>query len=134
MKKILPWGNRVLVRRRPIGDKLGKGVIVAAETTAERPTDVADVVFVPNHTFIDKELLSNAEEIVSSVGEKARSGDADALNALLDFNHFFRAKQLKVGDVVFISKYVGTDFYTSEDTRPLTVVDVNDIMGKGSNE
>ncbi len=65
MKKIVPYGNRLLVRRRRVGEKLGS-VIIAAQETAERPTDLADVVYVPNHTFADKELIELWERIEAS--------------------------------------------------------------------
>lgn len=128
-KTIIPYGNRFLVKRRPIGGKLGAGILVAADQTAERPTDIADVVYVPNHTFADKELISNAEEIVKALIPKVKNGDVEALKAVLDFNAFIRIKAIKVGDTIMLGKYVGTDFNTSEDGRTLTMCLAEEIIG-----
>lgn len=128
MKKLVPYGNRFLVKRRPIGTKLGSGLIVAADETKDRPTDIADVVYVPDHTFADKELLENAEEIVKTLGAKARAGDHDALKALIEFNHYVRLKSLRPGMTIMLGKYVGTDFMTSEDQRTITICNAEDIV------
>lgn len=128
MKKLSPFGNRFLVKRRPIGNKLGSGLIVASDETKDRPTDIADVLYVPDHTFADKELLENAEEIVKTIGAKARTGDVDALKALIEFNHYVRVKSLRPGMTIMLGKYVGTDFMTSEDNRTITICNADEIM------
>lgn len=128
MKKLIPFGNRFLVKRRPIGNKLGSGLLIAADETKDRPTDIADVVYVPDHTFADKELLENAEEIVKTIGAKARTGDVEALKALIEFNHYVRVKSLRPGMTIMLGKYVGTDFMTSEDQRTLTICNSEDIV------
>ncbi len=130
MKKIIPYGNRILVRRRKIGDKLGgAGLIIAADQTAERPTDLADVVYVPNHTFADKELIENSQTIITGLKNKAIQGDAEAFKALLDFHAYLRIKAIQPGKTVFISKYVGTDFTDNEGSGSLTIVNAEDIIG-----
>lgn len=128
MKKIIPLGERILVKRRKIGDKLGS-VIVAAEETADRPTDLADVVYIPEHSFADRELIENAEPIIQALTKEASDGDSDALEALLRYNQFLKIKSIRPGMQVMISKYVGTDFHSSESRENLTVVESADIIG-----
>ncbi len=128
MKKLTPYGNRYLVKRRPIGDKLGSGLIVAADETKDRPTDIADVVYVPDHTFADQALLDNAETIVKTLGEKAKAGDIEAVKALIEFNHYMRLKMIRPGMTIMLGKYVGTDFMTSEDSRTITVCTSEEII------
>ena len=108
--KVIPLGNRILVKRRRVGNEIGKGIIVAAQETAERPTDLADVVYIPEHTFADKSIIEKSEDIVKSLTDSATKGDYKALEALLSLNYFLKVKSLKPGDCVFISKYIGTDF------------------------
>ena len=127
-KRLTPFGNRFLVKRRPIGEKLGGGIIVAADETKDRPTDIADVVFVPDHTFVDKELLANAEAIAKSLAVKAKEGDLEAVKSLIEFNGYIRIKSLRPGATIMLGKYVGTDFFTSEDNRTLTVCNAEDII------
>ena len=62
-KNVMPFGNRILVKRRKVGEKLGSGLLVAAQETAERPTDVADVVYIPDHSFADRELIEKKREL-----------------------------------------------------------------------
>ncbi len=133
-KRIVPYGNRILCRRRPVGEKIGQGILVLTDEMKERPTDIADVVYVPEHSFADKELISNAESIIKSLAEKAKNGDSESLKGLLEFNFYLKIKSLQPGDVIFISKYVGTDFHTTEDSRMMTVVSTEDIMGVICNE
>lgn len=127
-KKVVPYGNRLLVRRRKIGEKIGS-LIIAPTATAERPTDLADVVYVPDHTFADKELLENAEKIISSFKAKMLEGDSDAFKSLLDFHAYLRVKSIQVGMTVMISKYIGTDFHDNEGSGTLTLVDAADVIG-----
>ena len=126
MKKIIPFGDRILVRRRKIGEKSGS--LYLPEQTADRAIDLADVIYIPDLTFADKALLENSEKIIDSLKDKAIEGNSDALIALLRLNEFIKIKSIKVGDCVFISKYVGTDAYTS-DNKDLTVLNESDIMG-----
>lgn len=127
-RKLIPFGNRFLVKRRPIGEKLGGGLLIAADETKDRPTDIADVVYVPDHTFADAELLKHAESIVKGLSAKASNGDVDALKALIEFNGYIRVKSLRPGATIMLGKYVGTDFMTSEDNRVLTVCNAEDII------
>jgi len=128
--KIIPFSDRLLVKRRPIGEKVGAGgIIIAPQKVASRGTDLADVVYVPELTFADKELLNSAEEICRALVLKAREGDSDALIALLRLNEFIKLKSIKPGDSVFISKYTGTDFSDSRDGKDLTLVRDSDVIG-----
>jgi co-chaperonin GroES (HSP10) len=129
-KTIIPLGDRILCRRRKVGERLGKsGLIIAPDEVKDARTDIADVVYVPDLTFTDKQLIENAESIASSLAEKCRSGDSDALIALLRFNEFAKIKSIKAGDVVMIGKYVGTDFCTSDSTETITIVFASDVIG-----
>lgn len=127
-KKLVPFGNRYLVKRRPIGTKLGSGLIIAADETKDRPTDIADVLYVPDHTWADKELLANAESIVKGLGDKAKAGDIEAVKALIEFNNYIRIKSIRPGMTIMLGKYVGTDFMTSEDNRTITVCTSDEII------
>lgn len=127
---VIPFGDRILVRRRRIGEKLGSGLIIASENTAERPTDLADVVYVPDLTFADEQIIENANKIVEAQSKAAQEGNADAFKALLLLNEFLKLKTIKAGDAVMISKYVGTDFHDNENTgQTLTLVNNADIIG-----
>lgn len=129
MRKVIPFGNRVLVKRLKIGAKLGSGILEAPDTTKDRPTDLAEVVYVPDLTFVDETLLKDTNEIVCALDRKMRKdGDSNALIALLRLRDLIDNKKVAVGKKVFISKYVGTDFYTSEG-ESLTVVNVEDVIG-----
>lgn len=127
MKKITPYGNRFLVKRRPIGSKAGTSIILP-DQVQDRPTDIADVIYVPDHTFADEHLLAKAEKIVSNLAIKAEEGDVEALKALLEFNHYVRIKRIRPGMTIMLGKYVGTDFSTSEDNRTLTMCSADEII------
>lgn len=128
-KKVIPFGDRILVTREKIGNTLGtEGIIVAAEETSERPTDLAKVTHVPDHSFLDKELISKSESIIKGLSTKAEEGDSEALVALLQLNQYLKIKSIRQGDSVMIGKYVGTDFETTQG-EALTLVMNNDIIG-----
>lgn len=130
MKKIIPFGDRLLCRRRVIGEKLGaEGLIVAADETADRPTDVADVTYAPEHTFVDKMLLDNAETAVKALGKKMREGDSHAYNALRDYGKFITKMAVRAGDVISISKHVGIDFDEKTTGIRYTLVNRDDVIG-----
>lgn len=127
---VIPYGDRILVKRRTVGEKIGKEkLIYTADTTKDRPTDLADVVYVPNHSFADKEMIENSESIIKSLTTKAMSGDSDSLIALLRFNEYLRIKSIKPGDKVMIGKYVGIDFNTSDSQETLTLVAGEEVIG-----
>ena len=128
-RHVLPFGDRILVRRRRIGDTIGSGILIATEETKDRETEIADVVFIPEHTFADKELIEKSEGIVNALVKSAENGDSDSLVSLLRYNEYLKIKMLKPGDVVMISKYVGTTFYTSDDSGALTMLDSSQVIG-----
>lgn len=129
-KKIIPLGNRILVQRRKVGERLGKsGLIIAPDQVKDASTDLADVIYVPELTFTDKHLIDNAESITASLADKSKQGNSDALVSLLRFNDFLKIKSIKSGDAVMISKYVGTDFTTSDASETLTIVNADDVIG-----
>jgi co-chaperonin GroES (HSP10) len=128
MKKIIPFGNRLLVKRKQI-EKLGDGTLELPDTIKERLTELAEVVYVPDRTFADEALLKNAEEIMMGLATKAKHGDAGAVEALMKFNDYLHIKAIKVGDTVFLGTYIGTDFRVSESGETLTLCDGFDIRG-----
>lgn len=127
--KIIPFGDRILVQRRKVGEKAGNAGIILPGRVAEHDTDLADVVFIPDLTFADKQLIDNSIDIINSLTSKARGGDAQAFQALLDFNRYLKVKTLQVGDAVMISKYVGTQFFDNHSQQTYTLVSENDIIG-----
>ena len=127
--KVIPFGDRILVRRKVVGSTIGSGLLHAPDQIADRPTDLADVVYVPDNTFGDDEILANNDEIVLAMIKKIRAGDSEAMIALLRLNEFVKLKSIKVGDVCLISKYVGTDFLAKESNQTLTLVAIQDIIG-----
>lgn len=132
-KRIIPFGDRILVKRRPIGNKLGSGVLVASEETADRLTEIADVVAVADVTMADKELLDGAEGIIEALTIKAKGGDDGAFQSLMAFRSYLLVKTIAVGDVVFIGRYCGTDFSTGEaGGQTLSIVRGEDIYGRVS--
>ena len=130
MPKIIPLGDFILCKRCKVGEKIGKeGRLYAPDTVKEHSTDLADVVHVPDKTFADTQILKNAESIVAALVQRSISGDSHAFEQVQKLNTFIKVKSLKVGDRVFISKYVGTSFNTSDSTEELTLVRDFDIMG-----
>ena len=128
--KIIPLGERLLVKRCKVGEKIGKeGQFFASESTANAPTDLADVVHIPELTFGDKKILDNAEKIVGRMTVKASEGDSEALIALLRLNEFIKIKSIKEGDKVMISRYVGVTFTGKDSSEELTLVNGSDIIG-----
>lgn len=129
MKKIIPFGSRIIVKRRPIGEKLGSGLILASDETKDRLTEIADVVCVSEQTFIDKQLIANSEKIIESLTQMAMDGDVNAVRSLLDLNEYLKLKMLKPGDVVMVGKYTGIDFTVGETGEQLSITDPDGIRG-----
>lgn len=127
-KKLIPYGTRLLVKRRKVEQKSSH--IILTEETANMPTDIADVVAVPDQSLCDKELVANSETIIKSLSAKAQQGDANAVDALFRFNEYLRLITLKPGDVLMIGKYIGTDFLIQETNQYLTVMDGSGIYAK----
>lgn len=127
MPKIIPFGNRILCKRKTIGEKAGS--LYMPDEVKERATDLAEVTYIPDLTFGDKTILDNAEQIINSIIEQAKSGNSYAVNTLLELNDFIKQKSIKVGDEVMISKYVGVDFVETGSREQLTLVNSNDIIG-----
>ena len=125
--RVIPFGDRIMVRRRKVGEKAGNFIL--PDEVKDRPTDLADVMAVPDLTFSDQEILKNAEHIVDGLVEKASNGDADAVGMLLRMNEFIRFKSIKPGDAVMVGRYTGTDFVAKGDTQTQTLVRVDDIIG-----
>lgn len=129
MKKIIPYGDRIIVKRRPVGNKLGSGLLVAADETADRLTEIADVVALPDLTFCDKQLMENSESIITSYSAKAVQGDTNAISALMEFKRYLQVKSLKIGDPVMVGKYTGIDFTVGETGEQLSITDYDGIRG-----
>lgn len=126
-KKLIPFGDRILVKRKTVGEKVGS--IHLPENIQERATDLATVVFLPENSFADVAILNSAERVITALTRKAEEGDSDALIALLRLNEFCKLKSIQVGDTVLISKYVGTDFHETGQQEYSTLVNLQDIIG-----
>ena len=109
MKRIIPFGDRVLVKRQKTGEHRVKGTIVLPDEVEQRDTDIATVKFIPDLTFTDQTLLKDAEGIIEGLSGRAKD-EPEALKQLLNLNQYLKLRTLKVGDMVMMSKYVGTDF------------------------
>ena len=129
MKKIIPFGSRILVKRRKVGDKLGSGILVSPETISDHSTEIADIIFIPDMTLADQELVNNAEKIIKALSDKITTGDSQALDALFKFKEYLNIRSLKVGDPVFISRYMQTDILIGENGQTVTLMDYSDIRG-----
>ena len=129
-KTLIPYGNRILVRKKKVGDKIGgEGLIFAPDSIKERDTDLAIVVYVPDSSFIDNELFSEAEAIVKGLSVKAKEGNADAFQSLLNFNQYLLIKNIKPGDEVLVSKYAGVTFHDNKGSGDVTLIAGEDIIG-----
>ena len=127
MPNVVPFGDRILVKRKTIGEKAGS--IYLPDEVKERATDLAEVVYIPEMSFADSAILQNAETIVAQLSKKASDGDSEALVTLLRLNEFCRWKSIQPGDKVMISKYVGIDFNETGSKETLTLVLLSDIIG-----
>ncbi len=127
-RKLIPYGNRILVKRRKVEDKSSH--IILPDEVKNLPTDIADVVAVPEQSFVDKKLISNAETIINALEKKANEGDSSALEALFKFNEYLRIMTIQPGDVLLMARYGGTDFLIQETNQTLCVTDHNGIYAR----
>lgn len=131
-KMLVPCGERILVKRQSIGGKLGSGILHAPADTADRPTEIAEVLYIPELSAIDKSLIENSSQITEALAIKCKSGDSEALNSLMEFNRYWndylRYRLLKVGAKIMISRYAGTDMLIQETNQFLTLIDFNGIV------
>jgi co-chaperonin GroES (HSP10) len=124
-KKLIPYGTRILVKRRKVEDKSSH--IILPDEVKNLPTDIADVIEVPEQTFTDQKVIANAGAIVESLTIKACSGDASAVRALLDFKEYLQVMTIKKGDVLLMARYGGTDFLIQETNQMLCVCEASGI-------
>lgn len=124
-RKLIPYGTRILVKRRKVEDKSSH--IILPDETKDLPTDIADVIAVPEQSFTDQQLLRNAETIINSLTKKANEGDATALEALIKFRDYLQVMTIKPGDVLLMARFGGTDFLIQETNQTLCVADPNGI-------
>ena len=129
-RRVIPFGDRILVKRRTVGEtiKPGSGIILP-QKTQDTNIDIAKVVYVPELSFADKKLIENAADIITSLTRRACQGDSDALTALQEYNQFLKIKTLKVGDEVFLGKYVGVTFDDMYAGCSLSMVQDRDVIG-----
>lgn len=127
-KKIIPYGDKILVQRQRIGKTMGSGIIHTTTETEERPTEIAEVVYIPDHSFTDKSLLEHAEQIINALTAKCTGGDSEALISLLRFHEYLQIKSIKVGDKLMISRYAGTDFMVQETGECLSLINADGII------
>lgn len=124
-RKLVPYGQRILVKRRKVEDKSSH--IILPDEVKNLPTDIADVIAVPEQSFVDKKLVANAETIINALEKKANEGDSSAVEALFKFNDYLRIMTIKPGDVLLMARYGGTDFLIQETNQTLCVTDCNGI-------
>lgn len=124
-RKLIPYGQRILVKRRKVEDKSSH--IILPDEVKNLPTDIADIIAVPDQSFCDATLIKNAEKIISGLDKRAQEGDGQALDALMRFNEYLRVMTLKPGDVLLMARYGGTDFLIQETNQTLCVTDANGI-------
>lgn len=129
MKKIIPFGTRVIVKRRSIGKTLGSGIIIAPDDTADRLTELAEVVAVPELTLADKALLESSEGIITALTKNASQGDARAVDSLLKYKDYLSIKTLKVGDIIMVGRYATIEFTVGETGEMLSITDPEGIRG-----
>jgi len=130
MKKVIPFGDRILVKRKKAVEvtTLKEGIVLP-DTAGDKSTDLAVVKHIPEVTFTDKKLIEESEAIIEAQVERAKQGDPDSFRTLFNYNHYLKLKMLRVGDEIFMSKYVGVDFYDSGVRETLTMVSIDDILG-----
>ena len=131
MKRVQPFGDRILVRKKKVKDVKQKAdsIIIMPDIVEERPTDLAIIVSMPELSLADEKLIEKAEVIISSLSKNASNGDSEALISLLRFKTFCAIKSLRPGDEIMIGKYVGTTFQDTNSDEPLTMVLESDIIG-----
>lgn len=127
MERMIPFGERILVKRKVVGEKVGR--IVLPEDVAERATDLATVVFIPEASLADEKILENAPAMIEALTKKVLTGDSDAMIALLRLGEFCKLRSIEVGDEVMISKYVGVDYHETGSQEQLTLVNLSDVIG-----
>lgn len=124
-RKLVPYGTRILVKRRKVEDKSSH--IILPDEVKNLPTDIADVVEVPEQSLVDAELLKSAGDIVSGLGKAARNGDASAVDSLIKFREYLQVMTIKKGDVLLMARYGGTDFLIQETNSMLCVCEATGI-------
>lgn len=124
-RKLIPYGTRILVKRRKVEDKSSH--IILPDEVKNLPTDIADVVEVPEQTFVDKEILKNAEKMILSLSQMAQDGDAKSVQALLALKDYLQIMTIQKGDVLLMARYGGTDFLIQETKQTLCVTDANGV-------
>lgn len=124
-RKLVPYGTRILVKRRKVEDKSSH--IILPDEVKQLPTDIADVVAVPEQSFCDKQIIANSGSIIMSLTQKATQGDTAAVDALLRLNEYLRVMSIQPGDVLLLARYGGTDFLIQETNQTLCVTDANSI-------
>lgn len=127
-RKLVPYGQRILVKRRKVEDKSSH--IILPDEVKNLPTDIADVIEVPEQSFVDKKLIANAETIINALEKKANEGDSSAVEALFKFNDYLRVMTIQNGDVLLMARYGGTDFLIQETNQTLCVTDHNGIYAR----
>lgn len=127
--KIIPFGDRILVKRQKIGETIGKeNIILAPMSVEDRKTDIAEVIYVPDHTEADKKFMDNEEILVDRLLHEAKEGNPEAFKQVINLNAYLKLKKIRKGMKVFISRYVGTDFYDEKNDETLTLVKLPDVL------
>ena len=124
-RKLIPYGTRILVKRRKVEDKSSH--IILPDEVKNLPTDIADVIEVPEQSFTDQRLIANSGAIITALTQKACEGDALAVDSLLKFREYLQVMTIKKGDVLLMARYGGTDFLIQETNQMLCVCEATGI-------
>lgn len=124
-KKLIPYGTRLLVQKRKVEDNSSH--IILPDEVKNMSTDIADVIAVPDQTFVDQRLIANSAVIIDALTKRATEGDAEAVNSLFKFKEYLQIMHFKPGDVILLARYGGTDFLIPETNKYLCVADANGI-------
>lgn len=124
-RKLIPYGTRILVKRRKVEDKSSH--IILPDEVKNLPTDVADVIEVPEQTFTDQKLIANAGAIIEALTIEACKGNAQAVASLLSLKEYLQVMTIRKGDVLLMARYGGTDFLIQETNSMLCVVEASGI-------
>ena len=128
MKKLVPFGDRILVRRKKVGEKLWReGIIVAPDSTKDAETDLAVVVDVPkeNNFYVgNQNRMSFIREATLKV---------EGIEPFIKVDEYLSKnawRLLKPGDEVMLSRSVGIKFQDTSGQGEMTLVKGEDIIGK----
>lgn len=130
MIRILPFGDRVLVKRVTTGEIRKGSLIVFTDKTDSNESELAYVVAVPTNKFVDKCVEFTEEYLIKSIRKRLLNGEIELLKDIKEYNEYITLKKLKPGDKIMVSKYVGTVVDDEQAKNTTTFVRISDIVGR----